>query len=37
MFKDEWKGWLLILVGPAALAFLAFAATVLWMAIRGSQ
>jgi hypothetical protein len=36
MFKDEWKGWLLILVGPTALAVLAFAAAVLWMAIRGS-
>ena len=34
MFPGEWKGWLAIVVGPAAAVLLAMALVMLWMASR---
>jgi hypothetical protein len=34
VFKGEWKGWLLIIVGPTLLAALCGAAVVLWLCQR---
>ena len=34
MFKNEWKGWLLIILGPTLLAAACGAVVVLWLTLR---